>query len=148
MTDQRSFLDDPNPEGRAPMPEDCLPAVIDILEQTAPVLAVLAFKVHAEGVMRSDATLGVWLDEALTHEDKIETLRQLAARLAPLISPNYYLDLMLISPRDRALWQMATEHGDLIFARDEQTLQAQVALIQTLPPFNEDERDIDVMRVM
>ncbi|MDW8050963.1 MAG: hypothetical protein RMJ83_00605 [Armatimonadota bacterium] len=148
MNEQRSFLDDPNPEGRAPMPADRLPAVIEILEQTTPVLVALAFTVHAEGVMRSEATFGIWLDEALSYEDKIETLRQLAERLAPLVSPDYYLDLMLLSPRDRALWQMATENGDLIFARDEQTLQAQIALIQAMPPFNEDERDIDVMRVM
>ncbi|GEM_PF-825116 len=148
MAEERSFLDDPNPEGRAPMPVERLPMLLSIVEQMDEVLVVLAFTVHAEGVMRSDATFGVWLDESLSHEDKIETLRQLAARLYPVVSPDYYLDLMLISPRDSALWQLATENGDLIFSRDDETLQAQAAIIQSLPPFDEDERDIDVMRVM
>jgi len=57
-------------------------------------------------------------------------------------------DLMLITPRDAMLWQMATENGDPIFARDEEDIQAQLHLLQTLPPISDDERDIDVMRVM
>ncbi len=88
------------------------------------------------------------VDEALAHEDKVETLRQIAARLHPIVSPDYYLDLMLITPRDAMLWQMATENGDPIYARDEEAIQRQIALLQTLPPIRDDERDIDVMRVM
>ncbi|MFN7161920.1 MAG: hypothetical protein ACK4NB_02540, partial [Fimbriimonadales bacterium] len=82
------------------------------------------------------------------HEDKVEHLRQLAARLHPLVNPDYYLDLMLITPRDAMLWQMATQNGDPIYARNEAAIQGQIALIQTLPPISDDERDIDVMRVM
>jgi hypothetical protein len=122
--------------------------LISVFEQMAAVEVVLAFTVRAEGVMQSDATFGVWLDEALHHEDKLETMRQLAARLLPIVSPNYYLDLMLITPRDAMLWQMATQNGDPIFARDEESIQAQLRLLQTLPPISDDERDIDVMRVM
>jgi hypothetical protein len=112
------------------------------------VKVALAFTVRAEGVMQSDATFGVWLDEALSYEDKLETLRQLAARLQPIVYPDYYLDLMLITPRDAALWQMATENGDPIFARSEEDIRAQLHLLQTLPPISDDERDIDVVRVM
>ncbi|MCX7926075.1 MAG: hypothetical protein N2554_09725 [Fimbriimonadales bacterium] len=148
MTDERSFLDDPRPEGRAPIPAERVPMLVSVFEQMEAVSVVLAFTVRAEGVMQSDATFGVWIDEALPHEDKVETLRQLAARLHPIVSPDYYLDLMLITPRDAMLWQMATENGDPIYARDEEAIQEQIALLQTLPPVSDDERDIDVMRVM
>jgi hypothetical protein len=122
--------------------------LVSVFEQTEAVTVALAFTVRAEGVMQSDATFGVWLDESLAHEDKLETMRQLAARLHPIVNPDYYLDLMLITPRDAMLWQMATENGDPIFARDEEDIQAQLHLLQTLPPISDDERDIDVMRVM
>ncbi|MDM7460605.1 MAG: hypothetical protein P3X24_003010 [bacterium] len=148
MTEERSFLDDPRPEGREPIPAERVPMLISVFEQMAAVSVVLAFTVRAEGVMQSDATFGVWVDEELPHEDKVEQLRQLAARLHPLVNPDYYLDLMLITPRDPMLWQMATQNGDPIYARDEATIQGQIALIQTLPPISDDERDIDVMRVM
>ncbi|MFN4033873.1 MAG: hypothetical protein ACK4ME_09735 [Fimbriimonadales bacterium] len=148
MTDERSFLDDPRPEGREPIPAERVPMLISVFEQMEAVSVVLAFTVRAEGVMQSDATFGVWMDEGLPHEDKVESLRQLAARLHPLVNPDYYLDLMLITPRDDMLWQMATRNGDPIYARDESVIQGQIALIQTLPPINDDERDIDVMRVM
>ncbi len=148
MTDERSFLDDPRPEGRMPIPAERVPMLIGVFEQMEAVSVVLAFTVRAEGVMQSDATFGVWLDESLPHEDKVETLRQLAARLHPIVSPDYYLDLMLITPRDAMLWQMAMENGDPIYARDEEAIQAQIALLRTLPPISDDERDIDVMRVM
>jgi len=148
MTDERSFLDDPRPEGREPIPVERVPMLISVFEQMAAVEVVLAFTVRAEGVMQSDATFGVWLDESLHHEDKLETMRQLAARLHPIVHPDYYLDLMLITPRDPMLWQMATQNGDPIFARDEATIRAQLRLLQTLPPISDDERDIDVMRVM
>ncbi|MFN7015584.1 MAG: hypothetical protein ACK4P5_00265 [Fimbriimonadales bacterium] len=148
MTDERSFLDDPRPEGRMPIPAERVPMLIRVFEQMEAVSVVLAFTIRAEGVMQSDATFGVWLDESLPHEDKVETLRQLAARLHPIVSPDYYLDLMLITPRDAMLWQMAMENGDPIYARDEEAIQAQVALLRTLPPISDDERDIDVMRVM
>jgi hypothetical protein len=148
MTDERSFLDDPRPEGREPIPAERVPMLVSVFEQTEAVTVALAFTVRAEGVMQSDATFGVWLDESLAHEDKLETMRQLAARLHPIVNPDYYLDLMLITPRDAMLWQMATENGDPIFARDEEDIQAQLHLLQTLPPISDDERDIDVMRVM
>jgi len=148
MTDERSFLDDPRPEGREPIPAERVPMLVSVFEQMAAVEVVLAFTVRAEGVMQSDATFGIWLDESLAHEDKLETMRQLAARLYPIVSPNYYLDLMLITPRDAMLWQMATENGDPIFARDEESIQAQLRILQNLPPISDDERDIDVMRVM
>jgi hypothetical protein len=148
MTDERSVLDDPRPEGREPFPAEQVPLLMRVFEQTEAVAAVLAYTVYAEGVMQSDATFGVWLDEALAHEEKLETLCQLAERLHPLVAPNYYLDLMLISPRDATLWQMATEHGDSIFMREEEAIQAQLHLAQTLPPITDDERQIDVMRVM
>ncbi|MCS6918480.1 MAG: hypothetical protein NZM28_01775 [Fimbriimonadales bacterium] len=148
MTDERSFLDDPRPDGREPIPAERVPMLISVFEQMEAVSVVLAFTVRAEGVMQSDATFGVWMDEGLPHEDKVESLRQLAARLHPLVNPHYYLDLMLITPRDALLWQMATENGDPIYARDEEAIQGQIALLQTLPPIQEDERDIDVMRVM
>jgi len=148
MTDERSLLDDPRPEGREPIPVERVPMLVSVFEQMAAVEVVLAFTVRAEGVMQSDATFGIWLDESLAHEDKLETMRQLAARLLPIVSPDYYLDLMLITPRDAMLWQMATENGDPIFARDEESIQAQLRLLRTLPPISEDERDIDVMRVM
>jgi hypothetical protein len=143
-----SFLDDPRPEGREPIPAERVPMLVSVFEQTEAVTVALAFTVRAEGVMQSDATFGVWLDESLAHEDKLETMRQLAARLHPIVNPDYYLDLMLITPRDAMLWQMATENGDPIFARDEEDIQAQLHLLQTLPPISDDERDIDVMRVM
>lgn len=148
MTDERSFLDDPRPEGREPIPAERVPMLISVFEQMEAVSVVLAFTVRAEGVMQSDATFGVWMDEGLPHEDKVEHLRQLAARLHPLVNPDYYLDLMLITPRDAMLWQMATQNGDPIYARNEAAIQGQIALIQTLPPISDDERDIDVMRVM
>jgi hypothetical protein len=148
MTDERSFLDDPRPEGREPIPVERVPMLVSVFEQTEAVEVVLAFTVRAEGVMQSDATFGIWLDESLAHEDKLETMRQLAARLLPIVSPDYYLDLMLITPRDAMLWQMATENGDPIFARDEESIQAQLRILQNLPPISDDERDIDVMRVM
>jgi len=148
MTDERSLLDDPRPKGREPIPAERVPMLVSVFEQMAAVEVVLAFTVRAEGVMQSDATFGIWLDESLAHEDKLETMRQLAARLLPIVSPDYYLDLMLITPRDAMLWQMATENGDPIFARDEESIQAQLRLLRTLPPISEDERDIDVMRVM
>ena len=148
MTDERSFLDDPRPEGREPIPAERVPMLVSVFEQMAAVEVVLAFTVRAEGAMQSDATFGIWLDESLAHEDKLETMRQLAARLYPIVSPNYYLDLMLITPRDAMLWQMATENGDPIFARDEESIQAQLRILQNLPPISDDERDIDVMRVM
>ncbi len=148
MTEERSFLDDPRPEGREPIPAERVPMLISVFEQMEAVSVVLAFTVRAEGVMQSDATFGVWMDEELPHEDKVEHLRQLAARLHPLVNPNYYLDLMLITPRDAMLWQMATQNGDPIYARDEATIQGQITLIQNLPPISDDERDIDVMRVM
>ncbi|MCX7992752.1 MAG: hypothetical protein N2651_03680 [Fimbriimonadales bacterium] len=148
MTDERSFLDDPRPEGREPIPAERVPMLIGVFEQMEAVSVVLAFTVRAEGVMQSDATFGVWIDESLPHEDKVETLRQLASRLHPIVNPDYYLDLMLITPRDAMLWQMATENGDPIYARDEEAIQGQIALIQSLPPISDDERDIDVMRVM
>ena len=148
MTDEHSILDDSRPEGREPIPAERVPMLVSVLEQMEAVKVALAFTVRAEGVMQSDATFGVWLDEALSYEDKLETLRQLAARLQPIVYPDYYLDLMLITPRDAALWQMATENGDPIFARSEEDIRAQLHLLQTLPPISDDERDIDVMRVM
>lgn len=148
MTEERSFLDDPRPEGREPIPAERVPMLVSVFEQMEAVSVVLAFTVRAEGVMQSDATFGVWLDEALSHEDKVETLRQLASRLYPIVSPKYYLDLMLITPRDAMLWQMAVENGDPIYARDEDAIRAQIALLQSLPPITDEERDIDVMRVM
>lgn len=148
MTDERSFLDDPRPEGREPVPADSVPMLVNIFEEMEAVVVVLAFTLHAEGVMQSDATFGVWIDESLQHADKLEALRQLAARIHPIVSPNYYLDLMLLTPRDPALWQMATAHGDPVFARDEAFLQEQLRVMEALPPLSEDEREIDVMRVM
>lgn len=148
MTDERSFLDDPRPEGREPIPADSVPTLVSIFEEMDAVVVVLAFTLHAEGVMQSDATFGVWIDESLPHADKLEVMRQLAARMHPIVSPNYYLDLMLLTPRDPALWEMATTHGNPVFARDESFLQAQLGVLQAMPPISEDEREIDVMRVM
>ena len=148
MTDERSFLDDPRPEGREPIPAERVPMMVRVFEQTDAVTVALAFTVRAEGVMQSDATFGVWLDEALAHEDKLETMRQLADRLHPIVHPDYYLDLMLITPRDAMLWQMANENGDPIFAREIEQIREQFHIVQTLPPISDDERDIDVMRVM
>jgi len=87
MTDERSFLDDPRPEGREPIPAERVPMLVSVFEQTEAVTVALAFTVRAEGVMQSDATFGVWLDESLAHEDKLETMRQLAARLHPSSTP-------------------------------------------------------------
>lgn len=148
MTNERSFLDDPRPEGREPIPAERVPMLVSVFEQVEAVEVVLAFTVRAEGVMQSDATFGVWLNEDLSHEDKVETLRQIANRLHAVVTPNYYLDLMLLTPRDELLWEMATENGDPIFVRDEASLRAQLERVAQLGPIGEDERDIDVLRVL
>lgn len=148
MFDEQPFLDDPRPDGREPIPADLIEEFIPIFEGIEEIMVVLAFTVRAEGVMQSDATFGVWMDEALAHEDKVETLRKLASQMQPHVSPDYYVDLMLITPRDAPLWQMAAEHGDPIYARDEAVIQAQIQLLSQLPAVAEDERDIDILRVM
>lgn len=148
MTEERHFLDDPRPEGREPIPAEMVPLLLSAFEEVEDVALVLAFTVRAEGVMQSDATFGVWLNEDLSHEDKVETLRQIANRLHAVVTPNYYLDLMLLTPRDELLWEMATENGDPIFVRDEASLHAQLERVAQLGPIGEDERDIDVLRVL
>ncbi len=148
MFNEQPFLDDPRPEGREPIPPDMIDELIPLFEGLNEILVVLAFTVRAEGVMQSDATFGVWIDEALAHEDKVEVLRQLASLVQPLIEPDFYVDLMLITPRDAQLWMMAAEHGDPIYARPEEEIQSQIQLLSKLPPVEDDERDIDIMRVM
>ncbi len=148
MFEERHFLDDPRPDGREPIPAEMIGDLIPIFEDLEAIQLVLAFTVRAEGVMQSDATFGVWVDEALPHEDKVETLRQLASRIQPMLEPDYYVDLMLVTPRDAQLWMMASEHGDPIYAREEEDIQRQIELLSQLPPIDEEERDIDIMRVM
>lgn len=148
MTDEHNFLDDPRPEGREPIPAEMVPLLIHAFEETESVALVLAFTVRAEGIMQSDATFGVWLDESLSHEDQVETLCEIANRLHAVVTPNYYLDLMLLTPRDELLWAMATENGDPIFVRDEQAIQAQLERVAQKGPISDEERDIDVLRVL
>jgi hypothetical protein len=148
MATEQNFLDDPRPEGRFPIPPGHIPLLEAIFSQTPEVEMVLAFTVRAEGVMQSDATFGIWLREDLSHEDKLETMRQLAQAFHPIVAPNYYLDLMLVSPRDHALWQMAVENGDIIYVRQEEEVAQQLEQIFQQPPISDDERDIEVMRVL
>ncbi|MEN3002406.1 MAG: hypothetical protein ABDI19_11280 [Armatimonadota bacterium] len=148
MINEPNFLDNPRPEGRLPIPHGHIPLLEAIFSQTPEVEMVLAFKVWAEGVMRSEATFGIWLREDMNHEDKLETMRQLAQAFHVIVEPNYYLDLMLISPRDRLLWQMAVENGDIIYVREEEAVAQQLAQIFEQPPIADEERDIEVLRVL
>jgi len=148
MANETNFLDDPRPEGRQPIPPGHIPLLEAIFSETPEVEMVLAFTVRAEGVMQSDATFGIWLREDMAHEDKLETMRQLAQAFHVIVEPNYYLDLMLLSPRDHALWQMAVENGDIIYVREEQAVAQQLEQILQLPPLPDEERNIEVMRVL
>jgi hypothetical protein len=66
-----------------------------------------------------------------------------------VVTPNYYLDPDVVDIRgDELLWEMATENGDPIFVRDEASLRAQLERVAQLGPIGEDERDIDVLRVL
>ncbi len=141
-------LDDPRPNGREPIPSSRVPELVEVFAGVEDVLAVVAFTVHAEGVMQSDATFGIWVREDLAHEEKVDTLREIANRVAPLIAPNYYLDLMLLTPRDDQLWAMAIENGDAIYATSQERLEEQYAIAAQLGLIDEDERDIDVLRVL
>ncbi len=148
MEPKKSLLDDPRPDGREPIPSSFVPELVEVFASVEGVLAVIAFTVHAEGVMQSDATFGVWVREDWDHAEKVDTLREIANRVAPLVEPQYYLDLMLLSPRDDQIWAMALEYGDAVYMSDKQEIDQQFAIASQLGLIDENERDIDVLRVL
>lgn len=141
-------LNDPNPQGRNPVPEDHIPQVIAIFQRITSVQMAVVFVVNAENVLQSGAMFGVWLDEEMAHEDKREILRQLAASLHEVVHPDYYLDLMLISPRDPELWNMVLVSGDVTYLRDHEVHRRLTENDLDYTPIAEEERELEVVRVL
>lgn len=148
MEPEKSLLDDPRPDGREPIPSSFVPELVEVFASVDGVLAVVAFTVHAEGVMQSDATFGIWVREDWDHAEKVDTLREIANRVAPFVDSKYYLDLMLLTPRDEQIWAMALEFGDAIYMGDQQEVERQFGIALQLGLIDENERDIDVLRVL
>lgn len=141
-------LNDPNPQGRNPVTEDRIPQVITIFQRITAVQMAVVFVVNAENVLQSGAMFGVWLEEEMAHEDKREILRQLAASLHEVVQPHYYLDLMLISPRDPELWNMVLVSGDVTYIRDHEVHRRLTENDLDYTPIAEEERELEVVRVL
>ncbi|MCW5934081.1 MAG: hypothetical protein KIT45_07240 [Fimbriimonadia bacterium] len=148
MLEQTIDLNDPNPEGRNPIPESYLPELIPVFQQMPEVKIVVALTVNIDDVLQSEAMFGIWVEESLPQEDKLEVLRRLGAALHDLTHPNYYLDLMLMSPRDEELWYTFLGNANLIYAQSETLLRQVENGELDYPPFDDEERDIDVLRVL
>jgi len=148
MMEATTDLNDPNPQGREPLPEERVPKVIAVFKRITSVQLAVVFIVNAENVLQSGAMFGVWLDEEMVHEDKREILRQLAASLHEAVQPDYYLDLMLISPRDPELWNMVLVSGNVTYIRDHEVHRRLTENDLDYTPIAEEERELEVVRVL
>lgn len=144
----QNYMDDPRPDGREPIPVDRLPLMEAVFDQIPEVQMVLVFTVSAEGVMQSEATFGIWMDDAIARADQIETMRRLGEVFHTLVDPNYYLDLLLLSPQDAALWSLALTYGDVIYARDETVIAQAQETVLPLDQLEEPIQAIEVLRVL
>lgn len=148
MMESVTDLNDPNPQGRSPLPEVRMPQVMTIFKRITSVQMAVVFVVNAEDVLQSGAMFGVWLEEEMAHEDKREILRQLAASLHEVVYPDYYLDLMLISPRDPELWNMVLVSGDVTYLRDHEVHRRLTQNDLNYTPIVEEERTLEIVRVL